>query len=93
MSIHESILACRPDQVRRTGTWVTLRQQYIIPEAFLLVFRVAGPRVELPEVLTHDGRELYSVLVDISSERGSREKRQAVTFSDGELLPRGGSSP
>lgn len=74
------------------GTWATLRQQSTIHEAFLLVFRVAGPRVELPEVLTHDGRKLYSVLVDISAERGSAERKQPVTFGDAELLPRGGDS-
>lgn len=74
------------------GTWATLTQHYSIPEAFLLVFRVAGPRVELREVLTHEGRRLYSVLVDISGERGSREKKQPITFDDSELLPRSGES-
>lgn len=69
------------------STWGRLANVYNVPEAFLLVFRVGGPRVELPPVLRHHGRILYSVLVDVSASAGSRERAALVSFAPAELQP------
>ncbi|MDX2055458.1 MAG: hypothetical protein SFV15_23855 [Polyangiaceae bacterium] len=69
------------------STWGRLENVHRAPEAFLLVFRVGGPRAELPPILRHGGRCLYSVLVDISPEAGSREKHQPISFQESALLP------
>jgi hypothetical protein len=70
------------------STWARLRKQYpAAHEAFLVVFRLGGARAELPEVLTSEGFKLYSVLVDISSLAGSREKLQPLQLTEAELLP------
>jgi len=70
------------------GTWGRLRKTYPGKEAFLVVFRRAGPWAELPPVLHHRGLKLYSVVADISTQAGSREKHPVVTLTDEELLPR-----
>lgn len=69
------------------STWGRLRNQYRVPEAFLLVFRVGGPRVELPSVVEHKGLRLWSVLADISEEGGSKEKRPPISFDQADLVP------
>lgn len=69
------------------GTWGRLENAYRVPEAFLLVFRVGGPRIDLPVRLRCCGRTLYPVVVDISEQAGSREKRRPWSFSETELLP------
>lgn len=68
-------------------TWGRLANQYAVPEAFLLVFRHGGPRLELPEVLRFNGRTLYLVLADISDRTGSKEQRRPWSFRESELLP------
>jgi hypothetical protein len=76
------------------STWGRLANAHRVREAFLLVFRVAGPRAELPEVIVHAGRRLYSVLVDISEDAGSREKHNPLSFEISELIPApAGSAP
>jgi hypothetical protein len=69
-------------------TWGRLRNSFRVPEAFLLVFRLSGPRAELPRVLRHRGLSLHTVLVDIADRSGSREKETPISFEDAELLPR-----
>ena len=69
------------------STWGRLANVHHVPEAFLLVFRVGGPRAELPPVLRHSGRSLYSVLVDVSEMAGSREKATPLSFTANELVP------
>jgi hypothetical protein len=69
-------------------TWGALRQEYEVPEAFLLVFRVTGPRLELPETLPVHGRRLRIVVVDVAEARvsGSRQKSSPIVLSVEELL-------
>jgi hypothetical protein len=72
------------------STWSRLRHAYHCPEAFLIVFRRAGPLVELPPRLVHDGLVLHSVLVDLSEAAGSSEARDPIRFAPEDLLPRDG---
>jgi hypothetical protein len=74
------------------GTWARLRKTYNVPEAFLVVFRRAGPWVELPPVIRHDGLRLYSVVADISTEAGSRERQSPIVLTEDELRPQPGES-
>lgn len=69
------------------STWGRLANVHSVSEAFLLVFRVGGPRAELPPLLRHAGRSLYSVLVDVSELAGSKEKTTPLSFAAVELLP------
>lgn len=69
------------------STWGRLENAHRAPEAFLLVFRVAGPRLELPQMLRHNERVLYSVLVDLSATAGSKERTSPVVLHPAELLP------
>jgi hypothetical protein len=69
------------------STWGRLRAQYTCPEAFLVVFRRSGPRVELPAELRFTGLILHSVLIDISADAGSTEKQSPIEFAAHELLP------
>lgn len=69
------------------GTWAHLRKTHSVPEAFLVVFRRAGPWVDLPDVIHHEGLRLYSVVVDISEEGGSAEKRSPISLTAQELSP------
>ncbi len=70
-------------------TWGRLANTYHLPEAFLVVFRIGGPRVLLPESVVDHGRRLYLVLVDIgpATESGSRQKSAAITMTEEELRP------
>lgn len=70
------------------GTWGRLRNQFTVPEAFLVVFRRSGPRVELPPLIRFRGLRLYSVLADLDKDSGSAEKYQPISISEDELLPR-----
>jgi hypothetical protein len=69
------------------GTWGRLRKTHPTTEAFLVVFRRGGPWVELPEVVAHDGLKLYSVVVDISTSAGSKEKLPIVRLNGEDLVP------
>jgi hypothetical protein len=69
------------------STWGRLENAYRTPEAFLLIFRVGGPRIEPPKRLRCGGRTLYAVVVDISEQAGSKEKKDLLTLSESELLP------
>ena len=69
------------------STWERLAKLHSVAEAFLLIFRVAGPRIELPTMLRSSGRSLYAVVVDISEAGGSQDKGQPVTIEPAELLP------
>lgn len=69
------------------GTWGRLRKAYPCTEAFLVIFRRSGPWVEAPQVIRYKGLKLYSVIVDISKEGGSREKHAAIQLSEAELRP------
>lgn len=71
------------------STWGRLVNVAAVPEAFLLVFRLSGPRVELPRVLKFEGRRLWSTLVDISEVAGSREKENPIHLDESDLLPAG----
>lgn len=72
------------------STWATLRHNRSVPEAFLVVFRRSGPLVELPSELRHGGLRLYSVLVDIADDSGSREKHRSIVIEENEVLPTSG---
>jgi hypothetical protein len=69
------------------STWGRIRAQHNCEEAFLVVFRRSGPRVELPPELHLAGLVLYSVLVDLSPRAGSSEKHTAMRIDPAELLP------
>jgi len=69
------------------STWSRLRKRYPSREAFLVVFRRGGPFVELPEVITHNNLKLYSILADISTEAGSKEKLKTFTITAEEVKP------
>ncbi len=71
------------------STWGRLRKTYPATEAFLIVFRRSGPWVDLPSVIHHHGLRLYSVVADISTEAGSREKSTPIRLTESELRPKG----
>ena len=47
-------------------TWGRLRSTQPLNEAFLLIFRLGGPRVEMPETVRVHGRKLFIWLVDLA---------------------------
>ena len=61
-------------------TWGRLSSTYEIREAFLVVFRLGGPRLPLPEFVSHGRNRLYLQLVDIGEERlsGSKQRLQPL---------------
>jgi hypothetical protein len=69
------------------STWGRLRKTYPCDEAFLVVFRRGGPYVELPPVIRWAGLRLYSLIVDISEEAGSREKVPGERITEEDLQP------
>jgi len=73
-------------------TWNELDSGRKVLEAFLLVFRRAGPLVTFDESAHLEGRTLYPILVDIAppSKKGSRAKQKPIHISAQELLPRKG---
>ena len=70
-------------------TWARLSHQFEIPEAFLVVFRVAGRLVRLPSELRQSGRPLYLHIIDLapSKESGSRATKTPLVIEAEELLP------
>jgi hypothetical protein len=64
-------------------SWARVDQSYDVREAFLLVFRVAGPRVRLPHDVVHGERRLHLQLVDI----GPPERVPTLELSEGSLRP------
>ncbi len=60
-----------------------------VREAFLVVFRVAGPLLVLPRELVVGGVRVWPVLIDLapSSQTGSRQKHAPVVVEAAELLP------
>jgi hypothetical protein len=73
-------------------TWNELDSCHQVREAFLLVFRRAGPLVTFDESAHLEGRTLYPFLVDIAppSKKGSRANQKPIHISAQELLPRKG---
>jgi hypothetical protein len=73
-------------------TWGRLRNTYDLPEAFLLVFRLGGRKVDLPEVVKSCGRSLNLHLVDLApaAKTGSRAKQAPLVLTEADLLPKGG---
>lgn len=69
------------------STWARMRKVYSCDEAFLVVFRRAGPLVDLPKVIRHEDLRLYSVVVDISDQGGSKEKHKIISLREDELRP------
>jgi hypothetical protein len=69
------------------STWSRVRKLHPLNEAFIVVFRRAGPLVQLPDVVRHEGLTLFSILADISTEAGSRERGRAVVITEADLLP------
>jgi hypothetical protein len=78
-------------------TWSELDAQHKVKEAFLVVFRRAGPLLVFEGPARFHGRTMHPILVDIAptNEKGSRQKNQPVKISIQELLPReeDGGSP
>lgn len=70
------------------STWARLRKTYAASEAFVVVFRRSGPWVDLPSVIHHQGLRLYSVVADISTEAGSKEKSSPIRLTEDELRPK-----
>ena len=60
-----------------------------VREAFLVVFRVGGRLVEMPEELVYEGVRIWPILVDIAppTETGSRQKHSPAVLTSEELLP------
>ncbi len=69
------------------STWARLRKLYPCDEAFLVVFRRRGRLVELPPVIFLEGLRLYSVVIDIDTHAGSRERLSPVRLLADELRP------
>jgi hypothetical protein len=77
-------------------TWNEIEEAYQVREAFLLIFRRAGPLVVFEGTPPHlNGRALYPVLVDIAdvAEKGSRTRSEPIRIEMSELLPRAASKP
>lgn len=64
-------------------------EPYEVHEAFLVVFRRGGPRLELPDVVRGPRLTVYPILIDIGnpSERGSRRAETPVLVTEAELAP------
>lgn len=60
---------------------------YEVREAFLLVFREAGPRYALPESIRGEAWTVYPILVDIApaATSGSRQRERIVVMEEGEF--------
>jgi hypothetical protein len=73
-------------------TWNELDSGYKVREAFLLVFRRAGPLVTFDESAHLEGRTLFPILVDVAppAKKGSRAKQKPIHISASELLPHRG---
>jgi hypothetical protein len=55
--------------------------------AFVIVFRVAGPRVELPSLVRHGGLVLHSTLIDIGEDVGSSAQHNVLALKEEDVLP------
>lgn len=76
-------------------TWGRLRSTGIpLDEAFLVIFRLGGSRIELPESVPIQGRTLYTWVVDLAPERevGSRQRQRPVEISMDEIVDWSSSS-
>jgi len=69
-------------------TWGRLQATWPLHEAFLLVFRLGGPRVEMPEYVTVANRRLYIAIVDIAERRksGSRQQHRPVVLGEADVI-------
>lgn len=69
-------------------TWGRLRGTLSLPEAFLLIFRLGGPRVEIPNVIQLDGRLLYVWVVDLgpADQSGARQGLTPVVVAVDEVV-------
>jgi len=77
-------------------TWNEIEEPYQVREAFLLIFRRAGPLVIFDGPPPHlNGRALHPVLVDIAeaTEKGSRARSAPIHIATSELLPRPAQQP
>lgn len=71
------------------GSWNRLRKLHPVDEAFLVVFRRSGRRIELPPVIDFRGLRLYSGLVDIARPDSGFDHFPAIHFSESNLRPAG----
>jgi hypothetical protein len=71
------------------GSWNRLRKVHTVDEAFLVVFRRSGRRIELPPVIDFRGLRLYSGLVDIAQPDSGFDHFPAIHFSESNLRPAG----
>jgi hypothetical protein len=69
------------------STWLRIEKQFPLTEGFLVVFRRSGPLVELPRRLDYGHRRLYSTLIDVSEQAGSREQFAPIAVTPNLLLP------
>jgi hypothetical protein len=69
------------------STWLRIEKQFPLSEGFLVVFRRSGPLVHLPRRLDYGHRKLYSTLVDVAEQAGSREKLAPIVIDPSLLLP------
>lgn len=72
------------------STWERLDTAHRVNEAFLVVFRVSGPLGVLPQRVRYRDRTLHSLLVDISEEGGSKERRRPFTILEADVVPEQG---
>lgn len=71
------------------GSWNRLRKLHPVDEAFLVIFRRSGRRIELPPVIDFRGLRLYSGLVDIARPDNGFDHFPAIHFSESNLRPAG----
>lgn len=70
-------------------TWGRLEKTYPLKEGFLVIFRVGGSLLHLPDAIRSSGRSLYLAVVDlVPSERaGSRQRVPTATLVESDLVP------
>ena len=70
-------------------TWGRLANRYNVAEAFLLVFRIGGRPLQLPDSVPANGRKLNLQVVDLApaAETGSRAKKPPLVLTESDLLP------
>jgi hypothetical protein len=69
-------------------TWARLRATVPLQEAFLVVFRLGGSLVLLPDVVSVDGRTLYTWTVDLApaEQAGSRQRHRPIEVTQAEVV-------
>jgi hypothetical protein len=77
------------DGVKQVWDTAAVLKSLGLREAFLVIFRRAGPLCLLPDVLRVEGLSVFPVVVDIASpkESGSQQHARPIEFTGPELLP------